>query len=277
MWKLFVVGTPIGNLEDISLRALRTLREVSLIAAEDTRTTRKLLSHYDIHTRITSYNDDNKRKKIPYIIERLRDGDVALVSEAGTPGISDPGQELVAAAWEAGATVVPVPGPSAITAALAAAGIPSRGFTFLSFLPRRTGARRRLLRSFDGRDDTLVVFEAPHRLHETLEDMRAELGDRRIVVCRELTKVHEEVFRGRISEALAHFLEPRGEFTLVVRPASEEEPSKEQGQRELEATVIEEMRRLRDDGRSAQEALRLLSERYGVARRRLYRLWLELR
>jgi 16S rRNA (cytidine1402-2'-O)-methyltransferase len=164
-----------------------------------------------------------------------------------------------------------------VTAALAASGIPSRSFTFLGFLSRRAGPRRRLLRSFDGRDETLVVFEAPHRLRETLADMRAELGDRPIVACRELTKMHEEVFRGRISEALAHFLEPRGEFTLVVAGTTDEEAPEEHGQREIEAAVIEEMRRLRDEGRGAQEALRLLSQRHGLSRRRLYRLWLELR
>ncbi len=271
---LYLVATPIGNLEDITLRALRVLREVDLIAAEDTRTTRKLLSRYDIHTPLTSYNDRNKRAKTPYLLEQLGRGDVALVSEAGTPTISDPGQDLVAAAYEAGAQVVPVPGPSVVTAALAAAGLPARTFTYLGFLPRQSGARRRLLRSVAGRPETLVAFEAPHRLRDSLADMQQELGDRPVAVCRELTKLYEEVFRGSISEALERFAEPRGEFTLVVAGA---EPSQRPGDdAETEASVRAEMRRLRGRGATAQEAVGLLSRRYGLPRRRLYQIWLSL-
>jgi 16S rRNA (cytidine1402-2'-O)-methyltransferase len=274
MSTLYLVATPIGNLEDVTLRALRVLREVDLIAAEDTRTTRKLLSHYDIHTPLTSYNDRNKRAKTPYLLEQLGRGDVALVSEAGTPTISDPGQELVVAAYALGARVVPVPGPSVVTAALAAAGLPSRTFTYLGFLPRQPGARRRLLRSVAERPETLVAFEAPHRLRDSLADMREELGDRPIAVCRELTKLYEEVFRGSISEALERFAEPRGEFTLVVAGA---EPSQRPGDAaESEARAREEMRRLRGRGATAQEAVGLLSRRYGVPRRRLYQIWLSL-
>jgi 16S rRNA (cytidine1402-2'-O)-methyltransferase len=271
---LYLVATPIGNLEDVTLRALRVLREVDLIAAEDTRTTRKLLSHYDIHTPLTSYNDRNKRAKTPYILEQLGRGDVALVSEAGTPTISDPGQELVAAAYALRARVVPVPGPSVVTAALAAAGLPSRTFTYLGFLPRQPGSRRRLLRSVVERPETLVAFEAPHRLRASLADMREELGDRPIAVCRELTKLYEEVFRGSISEALERFAEPRGEFTLVVVGA---EASQRPGDdAEAQARAREEMRRLRGRGATAQEAVGLLSRRYGVPRRRLYQIWLSL-
>jgi len=274
MCTLYLVATPIGNLEDITLRALRILREVDLIAAEDTRTTRKLLSHYDIHTTLTSYNDRNKRAKTPYILERLGRSDVALVSEAGTPAISDPGQELVVAAYALGARVVPVPGPSVVTAALAAAGLPSRTFTYLGFLPRRPGSRRRLLRSVAGQPDTLVAFEAPHRLHDSLLDIRQELGDRPIAVCRELTKLFEEVFRGSISEALAWFAEPRGEFTLVIAGA---EPSQQpDSDADVEASVREEMRRLRGRGATAQEAISRLSRQYSLPRRRLYQIWLSL-
>ena len=274
MCTLYLVATPIGNLEDITLRALRILREVDLIAAEDTRTTRKLLSHYDIHTTLTSYNDRNKRAKTPYILERLGRGDVALVSEAGTPAISDPGQELVVAAYALGARVVPVPGPSVVTAALAAAGLPSRTFTYLGFLPRQPGSRRRLLRSVAGRPDTLVAFEAPHRLRDSLLDMRQELGDRPVAVCRELTKLFEEIFRGSISEALHWFAEPRGEFTLVIAGA---EPSERPGtDADIEASVREEMRRLRGRGATAQEAISRLSRQYGLPRRRLYQIWLSL-
>jgi 16S rRNA (cytidine1402-2'-O)-methyltransferase len=269
MGTLYLVATPIGNLEDVTLRALRVLKEVSLIAAEDTRTARKLLSRYDIHTPLLSYNDRNKRLRTPAVLERLAQGDVALVSEAGMPAISDPGQDLVRAAYETGARVVPVPGPSAITTALAVSGLPTRTFTYLGFLPRQAAARRRLLQSLAGREETLIVFEAPHRLRAALDDIQRTLGDRDIAVCRELTKLYEEVFRGPVSEALRHFIEPRGEFTLVIagaQPAS--------GEEDVPDSVIAEMQRLREEGAGAQEAVARLSRRYGMSRRRLYHLWL---
>jgi 16S rRNA (cytidine1402-2'-O)-methyltransferase len=269
MGALYLVSTPIGNLEDITLRALRVLRAVSLIAAEDTRTTRKLLSHYDIHTPLTSYNEHNRRAKTPRLLEALAEGDVALVSEAGTPAISDPGQHLVAAAWEAGFRVVPVPGPSVLTAALSVSGLSTRRFLYLGFLPRQTGPLRRLLRSVRDAAETLVAFEAPHRLRATLAILREELGDRRGAVCRELTKVHEEIFRGRLSEAAQHFLEPRGEFTLVVEGCSEEIAAVE-----APADLNAEIQRLRAAGVPAREALPTLSGRFGLPRRQLYRLWL---
>ena len=217
---LYVVATPIGNLEDVTLRALRVLREVSLIAAEDTRTTRKLLTHHGIHNRLLSYNEHNKAARLPKLLASLRDGDVALVSEGGTPVISDPGLDLVAAAWEAGFDVSPVPGPSAVTAALAVSGLSARQFIYLGFLPRRSGERRRLFASLRDDPRTIVAFESPHRLRRSLTDLLAELADRRLAVCRELTKRFEEVFRGSVSEALEHFAAPRGEFTLVVEGAS---------------------------------------------------------
>ena len=269
MGTLYLVSTPIGNLEDITLRALRILRAVSLIAAEDTRTTRKLLSHYDIHTPLTSYNEHNRRAKTPRLLEALAEGDVALVSEAGTPAISDPGQHLVAAAWEAGVRVVPVPGPSVLTAALAASGLSTRRFLYLGFLPRQAGPLRKLLRSVRDAAETLLAFEAPHRLRATLAILREELGDRRVAVCRELTKVHEEVFRGHLSEAEEHFPEPRGEFTLVVEGCS-----KELAAAEAPVDLAAEIQRLRAAGVSAREALAALSVRFGLPRRQLYRLWL---
>jgi 16S rRNA (cytidine1402-2'-O)-methyltransferase len=269
MGSLYLVSTPIGNLEDVTLRALRVLREVSLIAAEDTRTTRKLLSHYDIHTPLTSYNEHNSRARTPRLLEALAQGDVALVSEAGTPAISDPGQHLVAAAWEAGVRVVPVPGPSVLTAALSASGLSTRRFLYLGFPPRRTGALRKVLRSVSDFPETLIAFEAPHRLRATLAMLRKELGDRRAAVCRELTKVHEEVFRGRLAEAEEHFLEPRGEFTLVVEGRSEGIAAAE-----APADLPAEIRRLRAAGVPAREALPALSVRFGLPRRQLYRLWL---
>ena len=269
MGTLYLVSTPIGNLEDITLRALRILQHVSLIAAEDTRTTRKLLSHYEIHTPLTSYNEHNRRAKTPRLLDTLSEGDLALVSEAGTPAISDPGQHLAAAAWEAGVRVVPVPGPSVLTAALAASGLSARHFLYLGFLPRQAGALRKLLRPLRDAAEALVAFEAPHRMRATLGVLCEELGDRQVAICRELTKVHEEVFRGSLSEALEHFSEPRGEFTLVVEGCSEEPAPVQPG-----PALPAEIERLRAAGVPAREALPALSARFGLPRRQLYRIWL---
>jgi 16S rRNA (cytidine1402-2'-O)-methyltransferase len=213
---LYLVGTPIGNLEDISLRALRVLREVRLIAAEDTRTTRKLLSHYSIKTPLTSFFQHSRPAKLDRILEAAAVEDVALVSEAGMPGISDPGYEVVTAALERQIEVIPVPGPSAALTALAISGLPSDRFLYLGFLPRTRPQRCRLLRSLADESATLVAFEAPHRLQASLQDLAQTLGDRRVAVARELTKLYEEVYRGTIRGAIEHFTQPRGEFTLVV-------------------------------------------------------------
>ncbi len=218
MGTLYLVATPIGNLEDISARALRTLREARLIAAEDTRHTRKLLTHFDIHTPLSSYYEHNKLSKLENILAALADGDVALVSDAGTPAINDPGYELVKAALAAGHTVSPVPGPSAPIVALAASGLPTDSFLYLGYLPRKSGERRELLRSVAELPYTLIFLETPHRLLDALDDLASVLGEREMAAARELTKLHEEIFRGAISAAKAHFSvnEPRGEFTLVV-------------------------------------------------------------
>jgi len=213
---LYVIATPIGNLEDISLRALRILQEVKLIAAEDTRTTRHLLSAHDIKTPLTSYHEHSKRGKLDYLLNYLEREDLALVSEAGTPGLSDPGYDLIVAAIERGISVVPIPGASAIITALAVSGLPTDQFLYVGFLPRRKGQRQRVLGSIVEESRTIVAFETPHRLNEALEDIEEILGNRRISVCRELTKVHEEIFRGRVRQAREYFVEPRGEFTLVV-------------------------------------------------------------
>ena len=274
MSTLYLVATPIGNLEDITLRALRVLREVSLIAAEDTRTTRKLLSHYEIKARLTSYHEHNKAIKIPHILKALREADVALVSESGMPAVSDPGYDLVAAAAEAGVPVVPVPGPSAVIAALAVSGLPTRQFTYVGFLPRRRGERRRLLSALAAQPQTIVAFESPHRLQAALSDLLAVLGDRRIAVCRELTKLHEEVFRGRISEAIAHFPEPRGEFTLVVAGAPQ--PAEATEAAAPTEDVLAELRQLREQGVAPRQAVTQVAQRLGLPRRQVYRLWLQL-
>lgn len=216
MGTLYVVGTPIGNLEDITLRALNILREVSVIAAEDTRRTRQLLSAYEIKASLTSYHEHNKRAKLPRILQSLQEGDVALVCNAGMPGINDPGYDLIQAALEHDMDVVPVPGPSAITTALSVSGLTVEQFVHLGFLPRKKGARKKLLESVADEARAIVAFETPHRIISALGDISEVLGERRIAVCRELTKFHEEVFRGTVSEAIEHFSQPRGEFALVI-------------------------------------------------------------
>ncbi len=267
---LYVVATPIGNLEDISLRALRILREVRLIAAEDTRKTKRLLTAYGIKTPMTSYHEHNKWTKLDDILGQLGEGDVALVSEAGMPGISDPGHELIAAASQRGIPVVPIPGPSAVITALAISGLPTSRFIFLGFIPRKTGDRRRLLESIANESGTIVVLEAPHRLLAALKDMLLVLGDRRIAVCRQLTKVHEEVFRGRISQALEHFTEPRGEFTLVL------EGKTERNKPSLTEDIQRQLHQMRLSGVAAKEALTKVAGETGLSRKELYRAWLKL-
>jgi 16S rRNA (cytidine1402-2'-O)-methyltransferase len=218
MSTLYLVATPIGNLEDISARALRVLREVRLIAAEDTRHTARLLQHYDIHTPSLSYHEHNKLVRLERVMEALREGDVALVSDAGTPALNDPGYELVRAAIATGHFVSPIPGASAPIAALVASGLPTDRFLYLGYLPRKLGERKRLLQQVAGLPYTLIFLEAPHRLLEALESLRAAFGDRQMAVGRELTKLHEEIFRGSLDQARKHFEDhpPRGEFTLII-------------------------------------------------------------
>ena len=222
MGTLYVVGTPIGNLEDITLRAIRVLREVDLIAAEDTRVTRTLLAAHDVRTPLTSYHEFSGPNKVRRLVERLTDADVALVSDAGMPGLSDPGFPLIRAAIEAGVPVVPIPGPTAILAALVASGLPMHAFCYLGFLPRKGGERRRFLAGLTEAAQTTVVFESPHRVAAALADVVAVLGpERQLAVGRELTKKFEEVARGSAAELAEHFARraPRGEFTLVIGPA----------------------------------------------------------
>jgi 16S rRNA (cytidine1402-2'-O)-methyltransferase len=224
MGTLYVVGTPIGNLEDVSERALRVLRQVRLIAAEHPQRTQRLLARYDIHTpmrRYTDAYDRKKRQRMAAVLAALAEGDVALVSEAGMPGLADPGYELIAAALEEGVPVVPVPGPTALGAALSAAGIPADRFVFLGFLPRGAKARRELLSSVADSPFALVAYEAPHRLLGTLTDLDRLFGDRPIAAACELTKLYEEIRRGTAAELLVHYRthQPRGEFTLVIAPS----------------------------------------------------------
>jgi len=267
---LYVVATPIGNLEDISLRALRILREVTLIAAEDTRKIKRLLNKYDITTPATSFHEHSGAAKINRILEKLGEGDVALVSEAGMPGISDPGYELVTAAIDRGFPVVPIPGPSVVTAALAVSGLPTDSFKCLGFLPSRANARRHLLEEDADETSTLVIFEAPHRLVASLTDMLAVLGDRRITVCRELTKLHEEVFRGFISQALEHFASPRGEFTLVI------EGKRVREKPQITGDIEQRLKQMRQSGLPAREAIAMIAGETRLSRKELYRAWLRL-
>jgi 16S rRNA (cytidine1402-2'-O)-methyltransferase len=223
---LYLVSTPIGNLEDITLRALRVLREASIIAAEDTRRTGRLLHHYQIGTGTTSFHAHNEREKAPTLLKRLDAGDtVALVTDAGTPVLSDPGQHLVQAAIARGIRVEAIPGPSAILTALVAAGVGAEGFAFLGFPPAKSEARKRWFGSNAHLSLPLVIFEAPHRLLASLRDAQATLADRPMIAGRELTKVHEELVRGSISSVIAHFeaQEPRGEFTLIFEPIASDD------------------------------------------------------
>lgn len=267
---LYIVPTPIGNLEDITLRALRVLDEVDLIAAEDTRVTRKLLSRYSISTPTTAFHEHNRARKTPYLLGLLPENDIALVSDAGTPTLNDPGQQLVSDAASAGFEVVALPGASALTTAIAVSGVPAEGFVYLGYLPARKSARVKFLSELAAESRTLVAFETPHRLAAALSDILDTLGDRRIAVCRELTKMHEEVFRGSVSEAIAHFAEPRGEFTLVIEGA-DDTPAPVPGE---DARDI--LAQLKGRGASARDAIATATAATGLSRRELYSLWLTL-
>lgn len=265
---LYIIATPIGNLEDVSPRALRLLREVALIAAEDTRVTRKLLSHFDIHTPLTSYHAHTRSDKTDAIVGRLLEGEaVAMVSDAGTPGISDPGEALVRAAVAAGVAVLPVPGPSAVMAALSASGLSSAHFLFQGFLPRSRGDQRRTLLPLRALPHTLVFYEAPSRLVATLAMLREEVGNRQAVVARELTKKFEELVRGSLSEVEAHFRStaPRGECVILVAGSEGvADPA-------VAASAIDtQLRQLLEDGCSVRDAARAITEQFDIPRRDAY-------
>ena len=267
---LYVVATPIGNLGDISQRALCVLSEVKLIAAEDTRKTKRLLATYDIKTPMTSYHEHNEQSKLDYLLSYLEEGDVALVSEAGMPGMSDPGYELIMAVSQQGIPVVPVPGPSAIITALVISGLPTDRFLYIGFLPRKTGARQRLLESVAHEYGTIIALESPHRLPATLNDMLLTLGDRKIAVCRELTKIHEEVFRGTLSQSIEHFTQPRGEFTLVI------EGNREKEKPQLTTDIEKRLNYMYLSGVTAKEATARVAGETGLSRKELYQAWLRL-
>ena len=273
MGTLYLVATPIGNLEDMSPRAVRVLRESVLIAAEDTRHTGKLLKHFEIPTPLTSYFEHNKLQKIDYILSKLADGDVAVVSDAGTPAINDPGYELVRAALAAGFDVRPVPGPSAPLAALTVSGLPTDRFLYLGYLPHKAGERRKFVGQVSNLAYTLVFLESPYRIVEALEDLLSELGDRHICVAREMTKMFEEYWRGTISGALDHFrAQPaRGEFTLVVEGAE-----KTQGEW-TQAETVAAIRSGLEAGESPSRLSKRLAEETGQNKRDIYRLIQEIK
>lgn len=270
MGTLYVVATPIGNLEDITARALRVLGEVSLVAAEDTRRTGQLLHHFNLKPpRLTSYFEHNKLSRLDEVLAALETGDVALVSDGGTPNLSDPGYELVRAALAAGHAVVPIPGASALLAALAASGLPTDAFVYLGFLPRQAAERRQLLASVARERRTLVAYEAPHRLLESLAAIEATLGDRPTAVARELTKRHEEFFRGPVSAAREHFAakEILGEITLVIGGAPAEAAARWEP-----ARVQAELAQLVAGGVKRKEAARMVADLAGWPQRDVYRL-----
>ena len=269
---LYIVPTPLGNLEDITLRALRILAEVTLIATEDTRTSGRLLKHFGLSCPLVSYHDHSQQDRLERVLTALEQGDVALVSEAGTPLLSDPGYKLVRAAIERGIRVVTLPGPSAITAALTVSGLPTDRFMFLGFLPRKRGERRRALAEVKPVQATLLFFEAPHRVREALKDLLEVLGgERAVAICRELTKLHEEVWRGSLAEAHKVWSErsPRGEFTLVVSGAL---PHPAWDERRVKQQLVEAL----NSGMTAKDAVRMVTDWSGWPKREVYTLVQEL-
>lgn len=273
---LYVVATPLGHLGDLTPRAAETLRTVAVVAAEDTRRTRALLTHLDVRPRLLSFHAHSDTRRRDLLVELLREGrDIALVTDAGTPGISDPGAALVDHVRAAGFPVVPIPGPSAVVTALSAAGLPADRFLFLGFLPRKGGERTRLLRQAADSEWTVVLFEAPARLPQLLRDL-AEVagGERRAVVGRELTKIHEEFRAGSLTELAGHWTEtePRGEFTVLL--AGREAVSPEQDTPSGETRTL--AARLLSEGRSRKDVVHLVAEQTGLSRNAAYRLVMEL-
>jgi 16S rRNA (cytidine1402-2'-O)-methyltransferase len=266
---LYLVATPIGNLEDISARALRILRESVLIAAEDTRHTGTLLKHFEIKSQLTSYFEHNKLNKLDFILEKLSEGDVALVSDAGTPAINDPGYELVKAALASGFDVRPVPGPSAPIAALTVSGLPTDSFLYLGYLPSKSTERRKSLAQISSLTYTLLFLESPHRIVDSLEDILAALGDRRICVAREMTKLYEEYWRGQVSGALEYFKskDPRGEFTLVI-----EGQQTADRERWTEEELLKAIKNELKAEKSAKEISTELAEQSGWNKKEVYAL-----
>ena len=271
--KLFLCATPIGNLEDITFRVLRTLKEVDVIAAEDTRNSIKLLNHFEIKTPMTSYHEYNKIEKGHYLVELMQQGQqVALITDAGTPGISDPGEELVAMCHEAGIPVTSLPGPAACITALTISGLSTRRFAFEAFLPSDKKEKAAVLEELKDETRTTILYEAPHRLVRTLEELYQALGERRVTVCRELTKKHETAFLTTLSGALAYYQEndPKGECVIVMEGRSRKEMEEEKQQQWETMPLEEHMKIYEDQGMSRKEAMKAVAKDRGVSRRDIY-------
>ena len=270
---LYICATPIGNLEDITLRTLRVLQEVDLIAAEDTRHSIKLLNHFEIKTPMTSYHEFNKYDKAKVLVEKMQAGEnIALITDAGTPAISDPGEELVKQCHEAGIEVTSLPGPSAFVTALTISGKPTRRFCFEAFLPYDKKEREEILTELKTETRTIMLYEAPHKLKKTLKDLYGVLGNRQISLCRELTKKHETNFRTTLEEAMAYYeqLEPKGEFVLVIEGADRKELKAEEMQEFLSMSIPEHVEYYINQGMDKKEAMKKAAKDRGVGKREIY-------
>ncbi|HZK40708.1 MAG TPA: 16S rRNA (cytidine(1402)-2'-O)-methyltransferase [Atribacterota bacterium] len=277
---LYICGTPIGNLEDITLRALKILKEVNLIAAEDTRHTLKLLNHYQINTKITSYYEYNKFKKAPYLVEILKNGqDIALVSDAGMPGISDPGYVLIDLALKNNIKIIPVPGVSALITALVVSGLPTDKFVFEGFLPRKIKERKRYFKSIENEERTIIFYETPHRLKKALKDMLEILGDRKVVIARELTKLYEEIIRGKLSQVLTEIStkEVKGEITLIVQGGIKKKENSSTDFLIKECIIEEYLKKLKNQGYSNKEIIKITQEKLNIPKNLIYKKLLEMK
>ncbi len=278
MGALYICATPIGNLEDITLRTLRILKEVDLIAAEDTRNSIKLLNHFEIKTPMTSYHEYNKYDKAKILVEKMQQGmNIALITDAGTPAISDPGEELVKQCHEAGVTVTSLPGPSAFVTALTISGQKTRRFCFEAFLPYDKKERNEILDELKTETRTIIIYEAPHKLKKTLKDLYENLGNRNISVCKELTKKHETNFRTTMKHAIDFYEqeEPRGEFVLVIEGVNSEELKQEKRQSYLEMTIEEHMQSYLQQGMDKKDAMKAVARDRGVGKREIYQALLD--
>lgn len=276
--KLYLCATPIGNLEDITYRVVRTLKEVDLIGAEDTRNSIKLLNHFEIKTPMTSYHEFNKYDKAKFLVEEILQGkNVALITDAGTPGISDPGEELVRQCFEAGVEVTSLPGAAACVTALTMSGQKTRRFVFEAFLPKEKKEKAKVLESLEDETRTMIVYEAPHRLTKTLKELGEVLGDRSITVCRELTKKYEEAFQTTIYGAIEHYKEkePKGEYVLVIAGKPEEEIEEEKRKQWEEMSVQEHVDYYITQGNDKKEAMKLVAKDRGVSKRDIYNQLIE--
>ena len=277
---LYICGTPIGNLEDVTLRVLKILKEVKLIAAEDTRHTKKLLNHYQINTKVTSYYEYNKFKKATYLLEILKNGqDIALVSDAGMPGISDPGYVLVNLALKNNIKIIPVPGVSALITALVVSGLPADKFVFEGFLPRKIKERKRYFKNIENEERTVIFYETPHRLKRALKDMLEVWGDRKIVIARELTKKYEEIIRGNLSQILTEIYEKeiKGEITLVVQGGIRKKENDTLDFLKIECIMEGYLKKLKNQGYSNKDIIKIAQEKLNIPKNLLYKKLLEMK